>query len=307
VKISSKTVVVVSFLVDLLDVILSLVVAILSGSVIMLSQVLEGFADLLASGLLIIGIARSKQKEDRDHPFGYGRELYFWSLLAGIVMLTITATLSIFFGWQRFLHPEPVHDINLALLVLGITLVTNSFAFYLSLKRLLRNRSFGQVIRIFLKSSLVETKTTFTLDLMGATASLLGIVALVVYLISGDQRFDGLGAIVIGLMLAVFAVILLIGTVDLIVGRSASIEMEDRIKTVALKIPQVSKVLGLKTLHIGSERLLVNLDVHLQHGLTTDQIEKLVDKIKQSIKTEIPQVKHIQVELNTLLDEVNNL
>lgn len=302
---SSNLVVTISFLVDLLDVLLSLAVAILSGSVIMLSQVLEGVADLLASGLLLVGLARSRQKEDRDHPFGYGRELYFWALLAGIVMFAVTATLSIFFGWQRFMHPQSVRSITLAFLVLGITTITNGFAFYLSLKRLLRNRSIGQVVRIFLRSSLIETKTTFILDLMGMSASVLGIGALLIYKLSGDYRFDGLGAIVIGIVLAIFALILLLGTVDLIVGRSASLEVEDRIRSAALNIPQVHKVLGLKTLHIGSERLLVNLDVHLQHNLETIEIEKLVDKIKENIRKEIPQVKHIQVELNTPPEEAN--
>lgn len=302
-RISSNFVVTVSFLVDLLDVLLSLVVAILTGSVVMLSQLLEGVSDLISSGLLLVGLVRSRQKEDRDHPFGYGRELYFWALLAGIVMFTVTATLSIFFGWQRFLYPQNIHNINLAFLVLGITTITNGFAFYLSLKRLLRNRSMLQIVRIFFRSSLIETKTTFILDLMGVSASILGIVTLFIYKVSGDFRLDGLGAIIMGVVLAVLAFFLLIGTVDLIVGRSASLGLEEKIKEAALKIPQVRDVLGLKTLYIGSEKLLVNLDVHLQHNLDTREIEKLVDKIKKDIRKEIPQVKHIQVELETPLGE----
>jgi len=300
---SSRKVVTVSFLVDLLDVILSLVVTILSGSVVMLAQVLEGVADLVSSGLLLVGLARSGQQADRDHPFGFGRELYFWALLSAIVMFAITATLSILFGLQRFIHPEVLRNIPLALWVLGITVLTNSYAFYLSLKRLLRNRSIGLVIRIFLRSSLIETKTTFILDLMGVSASILGIITLFVYKFTGDYRYDGLGAILIGVVLAVFSFILLLGIVDLIIGRSASVEVEDRIRLAALRTPQVRKVLGLKTLHIGLERLLVNLDVHLKHDLTTRHIEELIDKIKEDIKKEVPEVKHIQVELETPLDE----
>ena len=171
------------------------------------------------------------------------------------------------------------------------------------MKRLLRNRSIGLVIRIFLRSSLIETKTTFILDLMGVSASILGIITLFVYKFTGDYRYDGLGAILIGVVLAVFSFILLLGIVDLIIGRSASVEVEDRIRLAALRTPQVRKVLGLKTLHIGLERLLVNLDVHLKHDLTTRHIEELIDKIKEDIKKEVPEVKHIQVELETPLDE----
>lgn len=300
-NISSNTVVIISFLVDLLDIILSLAVTILSGSVVMLSQLLEGVSDLISSGLLIVGLARSNQKEDREHPFGYGREIYFWALLSGMVMFTVTATLSILFGWQRFVHPKEVHNIYLAFLVLGITAITNGLSFYLSLKRLLRNRSMGQVLRIFLRTSLVEIKTTFILDLMGMSASILGIIALISYQVTGDFRFDGLGAILIGASLAILAFILLMGVVDLIVGRSASLEVEGRIRAVALNTPQVNKILGLKTLHIGSEKLLVNMEVHLQHNLTTSDIEKLIHKIKEDIRKEVPEVKHIQVELETPL------
>ena len=289
----------VSFLVDLLDIILSLAATILSGSVVMLSQLLEGISDLISSGLLLVGLARSTQKEDQTHPFGYGRELYFWALLSGMVTFAVTATLSIYLGWQRFLHPEKINNLYFALFVLVLTALTNGFAFYLSLKRLLRNRSVLEVIKIFLRSSLIETKTTFILDLMGMSASILGIMALLLYKITGDFRFDGLGAILIGSTLAVLAFILLMGIVDIIVGRSASLETEARIRLAALNTPQVDKVLGLKTLHIGSEKLLVNIEVHLQHDLTTREIEDLIHKIKDDIKKEVPEVKHIQVELET--------
>ena len=298
-KISSGTVVIISFLVDLLDIVLSLAVAILTGSIIMVSQTLEGVSDLMASGLLLVGLARSNQKEDREHPFGYGREIYFWVLLSGIVMFTVTATLSIYFGWKRFMAPQLIHNITLAFLVLGITTLTNGFAFFLSLKRLLRNRSISQVVRIFFRSSLIETKTTFILDLMGMSASIIGMISLIVYKLSGDYRLDGLGAILIGVSLAILAFLLLVGVVDLIVGRSASLETEEKIKLAALNTPEVNKVLGLKTLHIGSEKLLVNMEVHLDHDLTTREIEDLIDKIKDDIKKEVPEVKHIQVELET--------
>ena len=296
-RISSGRVVTVSFLVDILDIVLNLTVAILSGSVVMLSQTLEGISDFISSGLLLVGIARSKQKANREHPFGFGKEMYFWALLSAIVMLTITATLSIFFGWQRFIHPEKISNVGLAFTILGFTILTNGYAFYLSLKRLLRNRRLSQLVGIFLHSSLIETKTTLILDLMGVSSSILGMIALYFYKISGDYRYDGLGAILVGASVAVFAFMLLIGVMDLIVGRSASLEVEARIRSTVLKTPQVRKVLGLKTLHIGPERLLVNLDVHLKHNLTTTKIEELIEKIKEDVKKEVPEVKHIQVEL----------
>lgn len=298
-KISAKKVIVASFLVDFLDIVLSVFVAVVTGSVIMLTEALEGVSDLTSSGLLLIGLKRSTQKADRSHPFGYGREIYFWTLLAALVMFGVTSTVSIYFGWQRIVNPHPVDNLYLAQIVLLIAFFSNGYAFFLSYKRLLKKRSMGQIVKIFYKSSLVETKTTFILDLMGTVAAFLGMVALVIYRVTGDVRFDGVGAVVIGFALAFLALLLVMGIRDLLVGRSASAETEAKIKKAALLIEEVNDVLDLKTLHVGSEKLLVNLEVHMKNNLDTDRIELLMDEIKEKIQQEVPSVKYIQVELET--------
>jgi len=265
----------------------------------MLTESLEGVSDLVSSGLLLIGLKRSTRREDRAHPFGYGREIYFWTLLAALIMFGVTSSVSIYLGWERFLHPHPVKDVILAQIVLLITLFTNGYAFYLSYRRLLKKRGWRQIIRIFYRSSLVETKTTFILDLMGSMASLVGTIALLIYVITGDIRFDGIGAMAIGIMLAFLAFLLLMGIRDLLVGKSASPETEAKIRDAALEIDEVKEVLDLKTLHVGSEKLLVNLEVNMDDDLSTHALEKLMDKVKDRIQLEVPSVKYIQVELET--------
>jgi cation diffusion facilitator family transporter len=297
--ISGKRVLRTSFAVDILDVIFSLIVTILSGSVVMFTQVLEGLVDAFASGFLLIGHSRSAQREDRAHPFGYGTEIYFWSFLSAIIMFAFASTLSFYLGWKRFMNPTPINNIGLAFLILVITLFTNGYAFFLSYARLLKKRPPKHIIRIFYRSSLVETKTTFVLDLMGTLASLLGIVALGIYLISGDVRFDGLGAMVIGVVLAVFSLFLVLGTRELLVGKRASEETEAKIKKAALQVQGVEDVLGIKTLYVGSDKLLVDLDVYMQSRLSTRELEILMDKIKGQIREKVPSARYIQVELET--------
>ncbi len=301
-RLTAHRVVIASFLVDLTDVVLNLIVAFLSGSVVMLTQVLEGLSDLAASGILLVGIVRSGRKSDRTHPFGYGREIYFWTLISALITFGITAMLSIYFGWQRVIAPHRIHDIWLVFLILAITVGTNGYAFFLSYKRLLHKRHPRHIIRIFYRSSLVETKTTFILDFMGAIASIVGIFALVIYVATGDQRFDGIGAIVMGIAIAIGSIFLIAGIRDLMVGRSASAEIEVKIRQAALKVDEVSSIVDLKTLHVGSDKLLVNLDVHMKARLTTYQLERLIDKIKKEIRQEVPSVKYLQVELETPRD-----
>ncbi len=298
-KYSSKRIIITSFLVDFLDVASSFVIAILSGSVIMLSQFLEGMSDLTSSGFLLIGLLKSSRKEDKIHPFGYSREIYFWTLISSLVMFGIASTLSIYFGFQRFIHPQPVSNINLAFAILTITLFTNGYAFFMSLVRLLKRKNISQIFSIFLKSSLIEIKTTFILDLMGTLASLLGIFGLILYQTTGDFRYDGLGAMFIGIVLAFFSYLLILGIRDLLIGQRASAETEEKIIKSALSISEVKQVLDIKTLHLGSEKLLVNLGIKMESRLKTREIEKLIEKIKIEIQKEVPSAKYLQVELET--------
>ncbi len=294
---SVRRVVLTSFLVDISDILLSLVVAILSGSVVMLSQVLEGVSDFVASGALVFGSVRAETRANKKFPFGYGKELYFWAFISAVVILCVTATLSIYFGWDRFLHPRQLKDLNLAYAVLLFTAGTNAYSFFLSYKRLLGKTHTKNMVTAFLRSSLIETKTTFVLDLVGTIASLIGFFALLIYQLTGDHRFDGLGAISVGLILIVLGVLLILGIRDLLIGKSASSETLSKIREISKTIPEVREVLDVKTMHIGSERLLVNMDITMKRGLTTHEIARLIDDIKEKIKAEIPTVKHIQIEL----------
>ncbi len=294
--VTAKRVVLTSFLVDLLDIVLSVMVVLLSGSVVMFSQVLEGVADLISSGILIFGLKRSTKASDWNHPFGHGRELYFWTLISSMLMLGVTSTLSFYFGWKRFLDPEPIKNIYLALLVLGLTVITNGYACILSLRRLLGKQPIGKTLDVFFKSSFIETKTAFVLDLMGTSASILGIMALFLYKLTGDRRFDGLGAMIIGVVLAIFAIALIMSLRELLVGRAVPREVREQIESAILKINEVNNVLSIKAIYIGSEQIQVNVDVNLKDNLTTNQVELVINRIEAMIKKQIPEVSYVQIE-----------
>ena len=297
---SINRVLVTSFIVDITDVLLNVAVAVLSGSVVMLSQALQGGSDLIASGLLIIGLKRSRRPSDKNYPFGYGKELYFWTMMAALVMLEITATLSFYLGYKRFIDPQPVHNIYLAYAVLIFGLITNSYAAYLSSRRLLGKRSPKAIFSVFSRSVLIETKTALVLDIMGSGASILGLLALFVFQATGDFRFDGLGAMSIGVMLALLSAILLDGIKDMLVGRKASDEVERSISEAALNTEHVKNVMDLKTMHIGASSLLINIEVHVDSKLKTSEIEHVTDRIKKNISDAVPSAKHIQVEIETI-------
>lgn len=298
-KISARRVVWTSFAIDISDLVLNIVVAALSGSVVILSQALQGGADLLTSGLLVVGIRKSRRRRNQQYHFGYGRELFFWILMAGLSMLAGTASLSLYFGIHRLLTPETIRYLPIAYAVLAIGLVTNSYGFMLSLRRMKGPVVAPHFWHRMAHSSLVETKATLALDAMGSLAALLGLGSLAIYQITGDYRFDGLGAILVGALTAVFAVLLIIDVKEILVGRAAAPATEERIRRAVLSVPGVQQLLDLRTMVLGTERLLVNLEVHLDQTLTTPEIERLMDTIRAALKAQVPSVHFIQIELET--------
>lgn len=187
-----------SFLVDALDIALNLVIMLVTGSVVMLAEMFQGISDLLASGFLLIGLRRSK------------KEIYLWTALSALSMLLLAASLSFYYGLQRFLQPEEIESILLAYIALVIAATSNGYAFYVSVKRLIEGRKSKNVIKAYNASKKIMTRNTFVLDLMGMSAALVGLIALVLYQLTGELRYDGIGAMGIGVTLALLSIDLLV-------------------------------------------------------------------------------------------------
>ena len=197
-QISVKQVILTSFFVDFLDIAVNIFVALIPGSVVMLAELLQGVSDLIASGLLLIGLRRPK------------REAALWTLGSAIVMLTLASSLSFYFGLKRFQNPQEITNLPFAYTGLLIGLVSNSYAFLLSAKRILKGKTFSALPKAFKNSRLIMTKNTFVLDLMGASAALVGLIALILYQTLGEIKFDGLGAMGIGTILALLSLNLIL-------------------------------------------------------------------------------------------------
>ncbi len=298
-KISDEKVVSLSCKIDLIDILLNGLVVLLTGSVIMLAEVFQAISDLIVDGLVYVGMKRSKKTADSKYPLGYGRELYIWSLFSTLVMFVILAGMSLYFGFQRLINPEPIKYLFLIYAVLIISLFTNIYSFSMGARRLLDDQPFWRIKKAFLESTFLETKITFTSDLMGILAALSGLIALFLFQNTSNLWFDGLGAMFIGFLMAIFSIFLFKNIRDLIIGVSVSEEIKKEIQKIALEVEGVQEVLDLKAIVIGSNRLLVNLEIHVQGGLITEEIEKLIDEVKKNIKEKITSVFHIQVELET--------
>ncbi len=299
-KISSGRAVWTSFLVDLADIILNVSVMIMTGSAVMLAEAFEGLSDLVASGLLLIGLKKSKHRRNKQHPFGFGKSLFFWTLISAIVMFMFGGGLSIYFGIQRFLHPEEIEKIHLALGAVCISIITNGYALSVSTRRLLEKEKLGKLYQIFKTTTHVETKNTFILDFTGMASAVIGLISLLLYQFAKVKYFDAIGAILIGTVIAVSSVMLIIGVKDYLIGKTATPETEGEIRKLVMNLKEVSEITDLETMYIGSEKLLVHLGVNLQSA-NPGNLEKSIGSIKEHVQKKMPIVYSIHIEVNELL------
>ena len=298
-SISDIRVVGTSLLVSVSDVVLNLIVATITGSTVMLSQSMQGLSDLITGGILYQGTRRSKRQATETYQFGFGREVFFWVLVAGIVMFLGTGGLSVYFGYHQLMTPEPITNVWLAMGMLIFGLVTNAYSFSLSFRRLKRLDASQRWWQLLATSSLAETKATFIIDFLGTCAAILGLGSLALFVATGNVQFDGIGSVAIGVTMMVTAALLIHDMRGLLVGRAVSRQVSERIIGSAQSVPGILSVLDLRTMYIGSGKILVILEVHVADGLVTDQIEEVTDNVKRVVADNIPQAHHIQVEVET--------
>ena len=298
-KVSGKQAVLTSSLVSIGDVVFSFGVAAITGSAVMFAQGLQGLADSITTLFLYIGLKKSSKGATEQHPFGHGRELFFWVLLSSIFAFLFSGGYASIKALQQITDSEPLVSIWIALIALSFGLFTNGFSLYTSLKRLRQNSKKQSLWRYLRTSSLVETKMTLLVDFLGSLAAGFGLLSLVLFLLTDNPIFDGIGALIIGLLTAAGALIVILDLRDLIVGRSPSQQVIKNIQASALSVEHVIDVLDLRAVSIGSGQILVILELHFQDGLTTDQLEQVTDSVKETVKKSVPEVSQVQVEAET--------
>jgi cation diffusion facilitator family transporter len=294
---SSRRVLLVSFLVDVFDVVSNMVVAYFTGSAIVFAEMAQGLADSMGSALLVIGERRSKRPRDAQHPLGYAREAFFWSLLSATAMLVIGAGLSAWRGYQQLVNPTPLETPLLALAVVGLAVVTNSYAVTLSVRKLVaEDGSLGAALRN-MRHPLI--KSALLRDAIGTFTSVVGLVALALYQGLGLLLFDALGALTAAVMMAAASIVLLTQTRALITGQALPEHARARLCAAVTGTPGVVAVNRLAAVYSGTSQVLLDADLDLAENLETAQIETLLDLLEVRVREAEPDLERVRVILNS--------
>lgn len=280
---TTKRILLTSFVVDAASLLVSAFVASIAGSAVMVVAALEGFAGLCSAGLLLAGNRRANQRATKLHPFGYGKELYYWSTIAAFIIVGIVAVIAFRVGYTHFMEGNTTH-VPLIIAALSFTLVTNLYSLWHSFGKLLEDQPARNVLGVFINSPLIAPKNAMVLDAMGSFVAGTGLVAILLQTITGNASFDGIGAMAMGLLLVISAIMLLLSIRSLVLGQSAPKEMERKLRDAAREVPEVRHILGMRTIMVGSDKMLVNVEVHLRDGMSTDQVEDAVAKVRAAME-----------------------
>lgn len=278
--------------------------AFFSGSAAMLAEAFHSTADTANQLLLLFGLARSQRPPDDKHPFGYGKEVYFWSFIVAVSVFFVGAAFSIYEGVHKVLHPEPVESIAVPLAVLGAAVVFELYAFtiaYREARTLTKRGGIGGLLDMAVATKNPPVMVVLLEDsaaLVGLVVAACGITA-AYYL--NMPVLDGVTGIVIGILLLFVAYFLARETKALLIGESATVEDREAMTRVLSSIPEITRTGTLMTMHLGPEEILVNLDVEFRDGLSTDEVEAVIDKLEHRLKQAVPAVKKIYIEAESIM------
>ena len=270
--------------------------AVVTGSSAMLSEAVHSLVDTIDEVLLLYGMHRAKKKPDHDFPFGYGRELYFWSFVVAMLIVVIGAGVTIAEGIGHIRHPEPIERPGLIYLVLGLSALFEGVSWYVSLRSF---RKANQRRGLWEAVERSKDPPKFMV-LLEDTAALIGlaIAALGVWLSVAvdDPRYDGVASILIGVLLAVVAFVLAIETKGLLIGERADPALTSEVERMIAAHDGVERMNGLLTAQLSPDQVVVIASVAFQDDLRADTVERLIEEIEEEVLVRFPEVGRLFVK-----------
>jgi cation diffusion facilitator family transporter len=282
--------------------VLKFVAAGITGSSGMMAEALHSVADTTNQVFLLLGLRFYKRPASEKHPFGYGKERFFWSFIAAIFIFGVGATYAIYEGVVKLSHPHPPENLKWAYWVLGISFVLEAGSIALAIYQEVKEAHHeGLRFSAYLHESKDPTAKTVLFE---DSAALLGILiaGAGIYLTehqAGPARgayWDGVASIVIGLVLSVVAFVLARSSRGLLLGEAASTKSLKAIKQAIESHPNVASVVELLTMHLAPKQILINSHVNLKDNLVTDEIVHTIEELEDRIKQAEPKVEMIFLE-----------
>ena len=292
-----------------------LIAALITGSIAMLAETLHSSSDTFNQILLLVGIKTSAKAATERHPFGYGKEQFFWSFIVATMLFGISGILSLQQGFASLTHPSHrIQHVDISYVILAISAIFEANSLRIALdssKHSIEGKGEKLGIRSLINEFHESKDPSIITILVEDSAALLGIAIAGAGIFfserTGDSIYDSISSLSIGFILIVFAFFLAKENKGLLIGESIS--MKDYKKVVGLikSIPEVNRIITMRSMYLAPKDVLVTIEVNLVDGLNTDQIESVIDNIENNVKKAIPYVNPSRIYVELERDRFSDL
>ena len=264
-----------------------------SGS--MLAEAIHSFADCGNQVLLYIGMRQALRPADREHPMGYGKITYFWSFIVAILLFSMGGLFSIHEGWQKLRQPGELHQAWIALVVLGVSIVLESFSLLGALREIRVLRARRRFREWLAQTRNVELVVVLGEDIAAITGLVLAFIFVTIAAMTGDSVYDAVGSMTIGAVLIGVSIFISLRIRSLITGRSAEPELEASIQDIIRKDENIEQLLHLITLQFGPH-VMVAAKLKMKAGISIETAVEHINRLEQHIREAEPAVHWCFIE-----------
>ncbi|HEX6836003.1 MAG TPA: cation diffusion facilitator family transporter [Polyangia bacterium] len=272
----------------------------LSGSSAMLAEAAHSTADTANQIFLLIGMRKSARPPDRDHPFGYGPETYFWAFIVALCIFAVGGWFSVHEGVEKILHRNDpaaeLSDARWAYIVLGVSILLESYSFSVAMREFRHIRA-GRGVRRTLRETRDPTVLTVLFEDLAALFGLVvAFAGIVLAHVTGNVAWDGAASIVVGLALGAVAFVLARDTKSLLIGQSVNEADEQKIRDIVRANRDVVEIVHLRTMHMAPEEVIAAIKVRFLGNLDTRTLELRINEIEAALRRELPRLRRIYIE-----------
>ena len=289
----AKTAVVAAILGNLAIATTKFFAAALSGSSAMLSEAIHSLVDTGNGALILLGIRNSRKPPDFEHPFGHGRELYFWTLMVGVLIFGVGGGMSVYEGLTHLTHPTPIENARLTYIVLGVSAAFESVSWYFGWKAFNKERRGRGILQAI---HATKDPTSFSV-LLEDSAALLGLaVALLGIFLSkslNQPYFDGGASIVIGLLLCTIATVMVHESRGLLIGEGVDRQTLKGLRAIVEEDGDVAHVQHLHTIYQSPGSVLLVIELRFKDSISAVDVRAAVRRLETNIRARYPEIKYV--------------
>jgi cation diffusion facilitator family transporter len=262
----------------------------------MLAEAIHSLADSGNQVLLLVGGKRARREADDRHPFGYGRERYFYAFVVSVVLFTVGSVFAVYEGIEKIRHPHHLDSAVVAVAILGFAILAEAFSFRTAIRETRPLKGELSWVGFIRHAKTPELPVVLLEDLAALVGLVLALLGVSLSTLTDDPVWDGIGTLSIGVLLGAVAVVLAIEMKGLLIGESASRTSVDAIRAALVDGATVTRVIHLKTLHLGPDELLVAAKIAVAPSLGLPEVARAIDAAEARVRAVEPLARQLYLE-----------